>query len=152
MGQGFIGEILHHAQADGVVELVHAGGVLAVFPAGAAFQDDDRMGGARGDFFGHQEAGKAAAHDHHVDWLEALHIEKTMSHFGRVGYILRFREMRLGMAIPGVLMVLMGGVWFLQGINVLPGSFMPGELRWAVYGGILAAVGIGLLWRARRRS
>jgi uncharacterized membrane-anchored protein YitT (DUF2179 family) len=60
--------------------------------------------------------------------------------------------MRIGMAILGVLMVLMGGVWFLQGINVLPGSFMTGELRWAVYGGILAAVGIGLLWRARRRS
>jgi uncharacterized membrane-anchored protein YitT (DUF2179 family) len=60
--------------------------------------------------------------------------------------------MRIGMAILGVPMVLMGGVWFLQGINVLPGSFMTGELRWAVYGGILAAVGIGLLWRARRRS
>lgn len=56
------------------------------------------------------------------------------------------------MAILGVLMVLMGGIWFLQGINVLPGSFMTGELRWAVYGGILAAVGIGLLWRARRRG
>lgn len=56
------------------------------------------------------------------------------------------------MAIPGVLMVLMGGVWFLQGINVLPGSFMTGELRWAVYGGILVAAGIGLLWRARRRG
>jgi uncharacterized membrane-anchored protein YitT (DUF2179 family) len=60
--------------------------------------------------------------------------------------------MRIAMAILGVLMVLMGGVWFLQGINVLPGSFMTGELRWAVYGGILAAVGIGLLWRAKRRS
>jgi hypothetical protein len=60
--------------------------------------------------------------------------------------------MRIGMAILGVLMVLMGGIWFLQGINVLPGSFMTGELRWAVYGGILAAVGIGLLFRARRRG
>ena len=60
--------------------------------------------------------------------------------------------MRVGMAIPGVLMVLMGGVWFLQGINVLPGSFMTGELRWAVYGGILVVAGIGLLWRAKRRS
>ncbi len=60
--------------------------------------------------------------------------------------------MRIGMAILGVLMVLMGGIWFLQGINVLPGSFMTGELRWAVYGGILAAVGVGLLWRARRRG
>ena len=47
------------------------------------------------------------------------------------------------MVIFGVLMVLMGGVWFLQGINVLPGSFMTGELRWAVYGGILALAGSG---------
>ena len=60
--------------------------------------------------------------------------------------------MRIVMAVLGVLMVLMGGVWFLQGINVLPGSFMTGELRWAVYGGILAAAGIWLLWRARRRG
>ncbi len=60
--------------------------------------------------------------------------------------------MRIGMAVLGVLMVLMGGVWFLQGINVLPGSFMTGDLHWAVYGGILAAVGIGLLWRAKRRG
>jgi hypothetical protein len=60
--------------------------------------------------------------------------------------------MRIGMVILGVLMVLMGGVWFLQGINVLPGSFMTGDLHWAVYGGILAAVGIWLLFRARRRS
>ena len=60
--------------------------------------------------------------------------------------------MRIGMAIAGVLMILMGGVWFLQGINVLPGSFMTGDLHWAVYGGILAVLGIGLLWRVKRRG
>jgi hypothetical protein len=60
--------------------------------------------------------------------------------------------MRIGITILGVLMVLLGGIWFLQGINVLPGSFMTGELRWAVYGGILAAAGIWLLLRTRRRN
>jgi hypothetical protein len=30
-----------------------------------------------------------------------------------------------------ILMVI-GGAWFLQGINVLPGSFMTGQIRWAV--------------------
>lgn len=28
-----------------------------------------------------------------------------------------------------------GAVWFLQGINVLPGSFMTGQTKWAVIGG-----------------
>jgi hypothetical protein len=41
-------------------------------------------------------------------------------------------------------------VWFLQGINVLPGSFMTGQIRWAVYGGIAVATGIVLfLWANR---
>jgi LPXTG-motif cell wall-anchored protein len=45
----------------------------------------------------------------------------------------------------------MGGVWFLQGINVLPGSFMTGQTKWAVYGGLLLLLGIGLLVAAKRR-
>ena len=59
--------------------------------------------------------------------------------------------MRMTMSIAGVLLVLMGGVWILQGINVLPGSFMTGQSKWAVYGAIAAAVGIALLVLARRR-
>jgi hypothetical protein len=47
--------------------------------------------------------------------------------------------------VLGVLLILGGGVWILQGINVLPGSFMTGQIKWAIYGGISAAVGIGLL-------
>ena len=43
--------------------------------------------------------------------------------------------MRIILNIVGVLMTLMGAVWFLQGINILPGSFMTGQIRWAVYGG-----------------
>ena len=55
------------------------------------------------------------------------------------------------MNVAGALCVLMGGVWFLQGINVLPGSFMTGQTKWAVYGGILLAVGVGVLIAANRR-
>lgn len=29
--------------------------------------------------------------------------------------------------IVGVLLILAGGVWFLQGLNVLPGSVMSGQ-------------------------
>ena len=60
--------------------------------------------------------------------------------------------MKLTMNIFGVLLILFGLIWFLQGINVLPGSFMSGQIQWAVYGGIAFVVGIGLLMGARRRT
>jgi hypothetical protein len=47
-------------------------------------------------------------------------------------------------------MLLAGVIWFLQGINVLPGSFMTGQIRWAVYGGIAFAAGIALLLLGNR--
>ena len=59
--------------------------------------------------------------------------------------------MRIALTVAGVLCLLMGGVWFLQGINVLPGSFMTGQTKWAVYGALLLIAGIGLLIAARRR-
>jgi len=46
--------------------------------------------------------------------------------------------MRIGLNIVGVILVILRGIWFLQGINVLPGSFMTGQTRWAVIGGIPA--------------
>ena len=54
--------------------------------------------------------------------------------------------------IVGVLLSLMGAVWFLQGINVLPGSFMTGQTQWAIYGAIAVLVGVGLLVFANRRG
>ena len=53
--------------------------------------------------------------------------------------------------VVGVVLALGGLVWFLQGVNILPGSFMTGQIRWAIYGGILIVVGAGLLWWANRR-
>ena len=50
------------------------------------------------------------------------------------------------------ILILAGGVFFLQGINILPGSFMTGEPQWAVIGGIMIVAGTGLiLWSNRRR-
>ena len=54
----------------------------------------------------------------------------------------------------GVLMVCMGVVWVLQGLNIafLEGSFMAGDPQWAVNGAILIAVGLlQLAWSATRR-
>jgi hypothetical protein len=59
--------------------------------------------------------------------------------------------MRVTLNIVGGILVLLGAVWFLQGINVLPGSFMTGQTQWAVYGGIAIAVGISLIFSARRK-
>jgi drug/metabolite transporter superfamily protein YnfA len=58
--------------------------------------------------------------------------------------------MRISMTIIGILLVLMGGVWILQGINVLPGSFMTGQTKWAVIGAVTAVIGIALVILARR--
>ena len=38
-------------------------------------------------------------------------------------------------------MILVGGVWLLQGLGILPGSFMTGQPFWAVMGAISLAVG-----------
>jgi len=59
--------------------------------------------------------------------------------------------MKIVLSIIGVLLILAGGVWFLQGINVLPGSFMTGQIQWAFYGALAAIVGVGALVLANRR-
>jgi len=60
--------------------------------------------------------------------------------------------MKATLNIVGAVLVLSGAIWFLQGINVLPGSFMTGQIRWALYGGIAVAAGISLLLAANRRN
>ncbi|HUI88668.1 MAG TPA: hypothetical protein VLX61_08055 [Anaerolineales bacterium] len=59
--------------------------------------------------------------------------------------------MRIALNVIGVLLVIPGVIWFLQGINVLPGSFMTGQIQWAINGGILILIGAGLLWWANRK-
>jgi uncharacterized membrane protein len=59
--------------------------------------------------------------------------------------------MKIVFNILGVLMVLMGAIWFLQGINILPGSFMTGQMKWALYGGCMVVAGLLVLARANRR-
>lgn len=59
--------------------------------------------------------------------------------------------MRILVTIIGVLLILMGVVWFFQGINVLPGSFMTGQSRWAVFGTLAVIVGVVLIVAANRK-
>jgi hypothetical protein len=60
--------------------------------------------------------------------------------------------MRWVWIILGVLLVVVGAVWTLQGLNMLKGSQMSGNTTWAIVGPIVAVVGlIALLGGARRR-
>ena len=60
--------------------------------------------------------------------------------------------MRIVLSIAGILLILIGAVWFLQGINVIGGSVMTGQAQWVVIGAIAAVVGIGLLAFANRKK
>lgn len=61
--------------------------------------------------------------------------------------------MKIVLNIIGVILVIVGVIWFLQGINILPGSFMTGQTKWAIYGAISFIVGVGvLLFTYLRRS
>jgi hypothetical protein len=57
--------------------------------------------------------------------------------------------------IGGAILVLLGLVWMGQGINLLPGSVMSGQVQWVVIGALVALGGAWLFWtsvrsRARR--
>jgi hypothetical protein len=53
--------------------------------------------------------------------------------------------------IFAMLLVGTGIVWILQGINVLPGSFMTGQIAWAYRGGATVVLGLMLFFFARRK-
>jgi hypothetical protein len=60
--------------------------------------------------------------------------------------------MKIVLIVVGVLLLLIGCVWILQGVGILPGSFMTGQMQWAVYGAIAALVGAALLFAGFRRK
>jgi hypothetical protein len=57
---------------------------------------------------------------------------------------------RSGLAVVGVVLVIMGSVFTLQGLGYLPGSAMTGVTLWAVLGPVIAVVGIVMIVRAVR--
>jgi len=59
--------------------------------------------------------------------------------------------MKTTIKIFAALLILVGIVWVLQGFNILPGSFMSGNLQWAINGAISILLGAGLFWFARRK-
>ena len=64
--------------------------------------------------------------------------------------------MRIVSSLLGGLMFAMGCVWAMQGLNVGPAAilqgFMVNDIRWTVYGAILALVGVAqIVWTNTRR-
>jgi hypothetical protein len=58
---------------------------------------------------------------------------------------------RTVLKVIAVLLFVSGGVWFLQGINILPGSFMTGDPQWAINGGVMMIAAVGIFWFANRK-
>jgi hypothetical protein len=59
--------------------------------------------------------------------------------------------MKTALKVISVLVFLAGLVFFLQGINILPGSYMTGDPQWAINGAIMMAVSGALFWFANRK-
>lgn len=54
----------------------------------------------------------------------------------------------------GVVMIAMGGVWMLQGLNVaFRVGFMVGDYHWTIYGALLALIGVAeVIWSNTRQA
>ncbi len=61
------------------------------------------------------------------------------------------RYLKIALGIVAALAILAGVIWIFQGLNVLPGSFMTGDITWTYRGAALALAGALLLWGATRK-
>jgi hypothetical protein len=59
--------------------------------------------------------------------------------------------MKIFLMILGVLLILVGAVWILQGFNILLGSMMSGQIQYAILGLIVAGIGVALVIFSNRR-
>ncbi|MFI4976317.1 MAG: hypothetical protein ACHP84_17410 [Caulobacterales bacterium] len=58
--------------------------------------------------------------------------------------------MKIALTIVGVVAVLLGALWILQGLNVIPIGFMAGKIMWTGWGAFLLMGGaITLVWAQR---
>ena len=53
--------------------------------------------------------------------------------------------MRWVLIAVGLLLDLFGTIWLLQGLSILPGTFMRGSMTWVVIGVVMEIVGLGLV-------
>jgi hypothetical protein len=58
---------------------------------------------------------------------------------------------RIGSLVLGVIGILVGAVWILQGSGVIPGSFMTGQRMWLYIGIVVGIIGLALAYNGIRR-
>jgi hypothetical protein len=61
---------------------------------------------------------------------------------------------RIVSTLLGLLLVCMGGIWILQGLNVaFRVGFMVGDRQWVAWGALAVLVGVGqMVWSNTRRA
>lgn len=62
--------------------------------------------------------------------------------------------MRIVSSLLGLLMIFLGGVWILQGLNLaFKVGFMVGDKQWVAWGALLALVGLAqVIWSNTRQT
>ncbi|MFI4936042.1 MAG: hypothetical protein ACHP7N_15620 [Caulobacterales bacterium] len=65
--------------------------------------------------------------------------------------------MRIVSTLLGLLLIAMGSIWMMQGLNVGPKAilrgFMVSDPHWTIYGAILALFGVGqVIWSNTRQT
>ena len=62
--------------------------------------------------------------------------------------------MRIVSSLLGLLLVSLGGIWMLQGLNLaFKVGFMVGDPKWTLYGALLALVGVAqVVWSNTRQT
>ena len=65
-----------------------------------------------------------------------------------------FENMRDVSKVAGIVLVIIGLVWLLQGLDVAlaPQSFMTGDMTWVISGAVAMLAGGFLFWRGRSRG
>jgi len=59
--------------------------------------------------------------------------------------------MKKSLYVVAAILILAGGIFFLQGIRVLPSALMYGKTEWVIIGAIMIVVGVALGVIVRRR-
>ena len=54
--------------------------------------------------------------------------------------------------VTGAVVLLVGSIFMVQGVGLLPGSAMTGQIVWAYIGGAMVLGGLGLIAWAHRRG
>ena len=62
------------------------------------------------------------------------------------------RMIKILLKIIAILLILTGGIFLLQGLNLLPGTFMRGNPQWVINGAVTMLIGAGLFWFMNRKK